>query len=217
MPWMVLPAVAGSKTVNRVFMATSISVFRYGESIPGLGAPLSQPGNQLLTLGPISVQLREIHLLVRIFIQVELEPGVVLEADVFPAVAGYDPAVGSVQSVGLAGRHHRLQICRIGTGAGRRAVDAMGAEIGALHPIWFADAAKPKRGGCDVHMVGQYRRAAVLPGLVAGHADTEDHRRADGSLVRAHLAKHTVRAVHVAMVGEKEDVRIGQQPSLFQS
>src|ERR1039458_2658501 len=113
-------------------MATSISVFRYCESIPGLCTPLSQPVNQLLPLGPIAVQLREIHLLIRIFIQVELEPGAVLEADVFPAVAGYDPAVGSVQRVGLAGRHHRLQVCRIGTGAGRRAADAMGAEIGAF-------------------------------------------------------------------------------------
>src|ERR1039457_1356713 len=125
MPWMVLPAVAGSKTDNRDFMATSISVFRYCESIPGLCPPLSQPVNQLLPLGPIAVQLREIHLLIRILIQVELEPGAVLAADVFPAVAGYDPAVGGVKGVGPAGRPPRLKVCKTGTGAGRRAADAM--------------------------------------------------------------------------------------------
>src|SRR5260370_5296915 len=88
--------IAGAPSKSTSWLGASLpsspSIFRYREFVAGVSDPLLQARDHLFVLGMVAAQLREIHFLVWIIVQIELEPGAVLEAHIFPTIAPHQTA-----------------------------------------------------------------------------------------------------------------------------
>lgn len=102
--------------------------------------PLPQAGLQLRVLVGMPGIEGKVHLLEGIFVEVEHEPRLPFQCDVFPAVASHDASPRPVDGIGLPCGNDQLEKGGAGFLRDRGVVEKSPGNIPALHPFRRGDA-----------------------------------------------------------------------------
>mmetsp|Transcript_86871 Transcript_86871/g.281301 ORF Transcript_86871/g.281301 Transcript_86871/m.281301 type:complete len:229 (-) Transcript_86871:335-1021(-) len=168
---------------------------------------------EVLQLAAVRRPVHKVVQLITVFVEFEEQPrqsallGIALH-DILPVGGGHDAAPGHLRRVCIARGLHELQQRRRGLGLRRRraAPNSVVRVVVAPHACRRLDATEAQRCRCHVHVVEHRFAFAVLD--CQGSSAANDKGDADALLPRAGLPEATVRAVHVAVVREEDDVRV---------
>lgn len=164
--------------------------------------------------------MSQVHELIRILIQIKQQPIRILKAYIFVAAASDDSAPGFVDAVVVMSRDHALQISAVRIIGPRPIRQPQSGIIRSLHPFRDRDSAQPQGGGSHVHMVD---RDAIHISRISSCRARSSFFSADqegnlyGLLIWSGFAELSVKTVHVAVVAEKQDVRMLHQAGFIQA